>query len=140
MPIVLTNPEVKRLNSAIVALTVKAGTSRSVIALYDRWVRFIGSPTYQLLPDTSLYPIFKAFGVAYVVIARANNIAPTDVDPSLLVLAAGDAQNTVDAVGRALDQTLEAAGRIGVQVTKAAWVPAALVIAILVAVGYAKRG
>lgn len=140
MPAGTDSPAVQKLSEAITRLLIAKPFSKPAFALYDRWVRFVESPLYAAIPDTSLYPVLKAFAAAYVVIARFEGLEPKDVDPSLLALAAGDANRNLDAVTRGLDQTLEAAQHGSDFLVSVLWKPALIVIAVLLAVGYAQSG
>lgn len=139
--VVIQNPDVQRINAAIVALISRtAPPSKPVTMLYDRWVTFTSSPYYVALPDTTLLPVYQAFATAYKVIALAHGLSPADIDPRLLVLATGDAHSSIERVGRAVDQSLEAAKRGGTAVASAIWKPLALVAGTALAIGFARRG
>jgi hypothetical protein len=139
--VVIQNPDVMRLNQAITSLVARtAPPSKSVTLLYDRWVTFTSSPYYRALPDTSLFPVYQAFATAYKVIGIAHGVKVQDVDPRLLVLASGDGSASIERVGRALDQTLEAAKKGGSAVAGAIWKPLALVAGTALAIGFARRG
>jgi hypothetical protein len=138
--VTITNPDVKRLNDAIVALLVRTvPPSRAVTMLYDRWVRFTQSPYFAALPDTSLLPIYKAFAGAYWAIARSQGAEPKDVDPRVIVLVAGDLNQSVEAAGKALDQTIQAAEKGGAAVASTLWKPLALVAAAALAIGWMRK-
>lgn len=141
----LQNPDVVAINRAITSLmATTVPPSPSVTGLYNRWVHFISSPTYAALPDTVLYPVYTAFALAYRVIAGAHGVPAADIEPRLLVLASGDAQASIQAVGRALDQTLETAAKAahttGSVVTRSLWQPALLIVAVALSIGWARRG
>jgi hypothetical protein len=140
MPIVLS-PGLQKLNQGISNLMARtAPPSQPVTMLYDRWVRFLQTPSYAMLPDAALWPIYRAFAATYVVVARLEGIQPADVDASLLALAGYDAQRNLNQVGASLDKALNVAVDGTKRVGGALFGPAALVIGVLVAFGYARRG
>jgi len=93
-----------------------------------------------MLPDASLWPIYKGFAATYAVVARLQGVPAADVDPSILALAGYDAQRNIAQVGKSLDDALTAAAEGSKRITSALLAPAALAIAVLVAVGFARRG
>jgi len=100
----IDNPSVQALDDAISHLYTMNATSSVARALYDRWQDFLHGGTYALVPDATLFPVYKAFAVAYHLAWRLADNKPSDSpDIGLFTLTSEDVAERWDHVIEGVD-------------------------------------